>query len=180
MKDLADIERYVPDETAPDNEITVWGEHSHDAEFTSPPKCASHHTYRDTEALPEYEIWACPICGRFSDAYTNHSGGTHLVEPVSVEASEAIIATGHERVPPSADSNTLFGDGTIDAILITSPFEAKDDIKDFKANADHSHPSTVFRRWVPEMNRWVVSRPVFDDFVKHMTTRGWIVIDLLD
>jgi hypothetical protein len=178
LTDFVSVERYVPNEDPPDSDVTTWQNHNHTVEFTSPPECSLHHTYRETVPIEEFEIWVCPWCGQFSDAYTSHSGGTHLVQPANIDAEDVIIATGRECIPPSLDTNSLFGDGTMRAVLLTSAFAAKDDINAFSPDTEHPGPSVEYSRWVPELKRWVVHSGAFQEFVEYMADRGWVVIDL--
>ena len=172
---MMDQTRYIPDSRG-DDEVTSWSNHNHERRST--PECSAHHTYRETVALDQFKIWVCPDCGRFSNAYAPHTGGTHLTAPKDLSADDVIVITGQAVVPPSPEWDDLFGDGTIHGLLVASEYSAKDDIKDFKRDAEWPKPSRFYRRWVPDWGVWVVKQTLRDEFHKHMVNRDWIVIDL--
>jgi hypothetical protein len=178
---MIDLNRYTPTADPTAEDTTTWGEHYAGEYEPALPECSSHHTYRETTPLEEHEVWVCPSCGRFSDTYASHSGGTHLAAPTDLDSEDAIIIVGRAQVPPSGNGSELFGDGSMDAALVGSPFTAKRDIKSFKQDVDW-HPetggSTGYRRWVPEWSVWAVRWGVLDQFTDHMMERGWIVINL--
>jgi len=178
---MIELDRYIPSDPRETDDLTAWDEH-HDRDYEpDPPECSSHHTYRQTVPLHRFQIWVCPYCGRYSDRHADHTGGRHITSPVDVDTDRVLVVVGRATLPPSADRDEPFGDGTVDAGLVSSPYEARNDIKAFKSDVEW-HPetggSTRYRRWVPDWKVWEVNYSVIDEFVDHMDDRDWIVINL--
>jgi hypothetical protein len=175
---MIDRDQFLPTRTAHNSEPVTWPDHQHDEQWTSPPECAAHHTSVPTVPVEAIDAWVCPSCGRLSDAYTDHSGGTHLIAPREIDAHELILVVGEAVVPPSEDRNSPFGDELLDAVLVATPYAAKEDLKAFKSDAEWPQPPRRFRRWVPEWSVWAVRRTLRDEFVDHMIERDWIAVDI--
>ena len=179
---MIDLEDYIPKPDSRARETTTWSEHHAKEYVPSAPECSAHHTYRRTVPLERFEIWACPGCGRYSDTYVNHSGGTHLTAPTDIDTSRVLVVTGRARVPPS-DSGDPFGDGTMDAALVATPYAAREDIKAFKSDVEwrpETGGAVGYRRWVPDWNVWAVRYIALDGFIDHMAARDWIVVNIPD
>ena len=172
---MIDLDSYIPGPDATADDTTTWDEH-YTGDYEPPlPECSSHYTYRKTVSVERFQIWVCPHCGRFSDTYAPHSGGTHLTAPTSIDTDRVLQVVGKAYIPPSNGSP---GDGTIYASLVATPFEARNDIKAFKSDVDW-RPSVQgrkhYRRWVEEWSVWAI-QPI-GEFIDHLAARDWIVIN---
>lgn len=170
---MVDITDYAATGRHPNRPSTTW----HDHDLSAVPECAAHHTYAQTVPVDRFEIWVCPQCGTYSDTYQSYTNGSHLIEPTHVDPERVIVITGRELIPPPSGSSDAFGDGTMDAAIVVSPYDAKADLNAFKADAEWPHPPRRFRRWVPERNVWAVAYREKPAFIDHMAARDWIVVD---
>lgn len=132
------------------------------------PTCSKHHTYRTTVPATDHQCWVCPSCGRFSDRAESYTGGYSLVSPTELDFERFIAVEG--RLLVRGDVGRFPTDEGMDAALLNSPYEAKDDIKSFDG----------LSRWVADRSAWVVPYHQLGSFEDHVNERDWSVINIYE
>lgn len=175
---LINRNQYIPDKGGRFNdgkgETVVWDDL--DSQETT-PQCTAHHDWVQTVSCPDAGVWVCPSCGRVSDSCWRYNRKYRLTTSSGFDVEDLIVIFGEATVPPS-DDEEVFGDGTIDAVLVATPYEAREDVLEYKSEKEWPQPSRRFRRWVPEWKVWAVHQPGRHAFADHLLDRGWVVIDI--
>lgn len=138
-------------------------------DFSSLPTCTNHHTYVNTIPVQEHRIWVCPSCGSFSDHAYEYTGGYGLCKPQHINPDEFVYIDGQSLIRPDDWTNADAGDDAHHAALITSPYEAKEDIKTFDR----------WRRWVSTCSAWAVRWSDVEAFEDHMESHSWPTLNYL-
>jgi len=160
---MTDTERYdLPQDPAPNRDTIQYEDWSR----STPPDCAAHHTYVPVSDDSDHSLWVCPSCGRFSDRVESYTGGYKLTAPAEIDPTQVITIDG--RFLLRGENDRFPKDDGIDVALVSTPYEARDDVKSFEG----------WRRWDPDLRLWRIEYRRLNDFVSEMESAGWIVINV--